>query len=455
MNKKIIPCAVTDEYVKGAGVVVGAAGSHNDVALLLTFNERWDGLAKRITWRDALGENTVLTLLTADMLSDSGYIVPIPAEPKAYAGQMTMTLKGVEVDADGNESAAVVSAIACFKVLPSAYDADAEEAEAVGADAAAQLQAEFDGMYEKISNLSATAEEGDEASVEVADDGTSISMRFVLPKGEKGDKGDPYVLTDTDKAEIAKEVSEVSVPKSEKNNVVYARYDNKDTTIPFSSGSADPYSMVRRDSRGCIISAAPELDNECATKGYVDGLIGDIDVKRTVWVDFDGSCTIEETGWTGTFGELLIKADYGEYATYRSPFALNDLYDFYFVKKLEDVILYFTPLSTKIEQEYRIDYDATATVTLYNDDVKIIYTSDVEENAYINNYEYRTWSVSVDKNPQNLASTTEFGCVKIGGYIAVTDGVISVDKTALLGDVETALDNIIALQEAYIGGEDA
>ena len=42
MSRRIIQCQVTDEYVRGAGVVVGAAGSHNDVALRLVFGPMWE-----------------------------------------------------------------------------------------------------------------------------------------------------------------------------------------------------------------------------------------------------------------------------------------------------------------------------------------------------------------------------------------------------------------------------
>ena len=37
---RTIPITVNDEYIKGAGAVVGAAGSHSDVILDITFGTR-------------------------------------------------------------------------------------------------------------------------------------------------------------------------------------------------------------------------------------------------------------------------------------------------------------------------------------------------------------------------------------------------------------------------------
>lgn len=101
MNTKIIECFVHDEIVKGGGVSVGAKGSGNDVLLKLVFNEFWDDLAKSITWYDAYGDVATLTMLNVDLLeagTENTYLVPIPHEAKAKEGDLTMTIKGAEVD---------------------------------------------------------------------------------------------------------------------------------------------------------------------------------------------------------------------------------------------------------------------------------------------------------------------------------------------------------------------
>lgn len=152
--QKIISCRVTDEYVQGTGAVVGAAGSHDDAALELSFSEIWNGTTKRIVWFDALGQNPTLTILTPQLLvpgEEEVYRVPIPAEAKAVAGNLMMSIRGVVVGDDGYEDKAVVSATAEFVVLESVWDNDASESEEITPSQAEQLQAELDSIKTDIS----------------------------------------------------------------------------------------------------------------------------------------------------------------------------------------------------------------------------------------------------------------------------------------------------------------
>lgn len=152
MSRRIIPCQVTDEYVRGSGVVVGAAGSHNDVALRLVFGPMWAGTARSIVWKDALGGNPTVTILGTDLLETGEaevYIVPIPAEPKAYAGDMTMTIKGAVVDGD-TETSATLTARAFFTVMESDWDEDAAESGDVNPTQAEQLQAQIEEIKDSI-----------------------------------------------------------------------------------------------------------------------------------------------------------------------------------------------------------------------------------------------------------------------------------------------------------------
>ena len=161
MYRRVIQCQITNEYVKGAGVPVGAAGSHHDVALELSFSPMWAGSARTITWYDALMQNPTLTLLTVDLLKEGEtevYIVPIPAEPKAEPGEMTMTIKGVFVE-DGVETSATLSTSCKFTVLPSDYDEDAAEEQDVTPTLAEQLQAEVEEIKDTIWDARAAATE--------------------------------------------------------------------------------------------------------------------------------------------------------------------------------------------------------------------------------------------------------------------------------------------------------
>ena len=153
MYRRVIPLQVADEYVQGDGVPVGAAGSHDDVALRLAFGPMWAGTARSIVWYDANGENPTITALTTDMLAEGEseiYLVPIPAEPKAMAGEMTMTVKGVTVSGS-KETTATLTAAARFRVLESSWDPDAEESADITPTQAQQFQAEIEGIKSGIA----------------------------------------------------------------------------------------------------------------------------------------------------------------------------------------------------------------------------------------------------------------------------------------------------------------
>lgn len=153
MAKRIIPLTVENEYVQGAGVEIGASGSHDDVILRITFGDAWDGLTKSIIWKDSYGENPKTTLLTVDMLvtgTTDVYDVLVPAAPKAYPGDMYMIFKGVTVSGTLEETA-TLTAFATFRVLKSMYAIG--QSEDVDATVAEQLQAQIDDVIEDVANL--------------------------------------------------------------------------------------------------------------------------------------------------------------------------------------------------------------------------------------------------------------------------------------------------------------
>lgn len=85
-----IPIQVTDEYVRGAGVAVGAAGSHDDVALRISFSPMWTGTARSIVWLDAAGENPTTTQLGTGLLAEGEtevYLCPFRRRPRRCRGR--------------------------------------------------------------------------------------------------------------------------------------------------------------------------------------------------------------------------------------------------------------------------------------------------------------------------------------------------------------------------------
>ena len=121
---RYIDCEVNDEYVCGSGVVIGAEGSHNDVALKLTFGDMWIGLNIYATFTDAQGSGSDVVMLMPSMLEDGKamtYIVPIPADAKRYAGKSMLTLSGYSIVNGTQVDKATNTVTAQFRVLKSDY----------------------------------------------------------------------------------------------------------------------------------------------------------------------------------------------------------------------------------------------------------------------------------------------------------------------------------------------
>ena len=167
-NKRIIEIEVNDEYIVGSGVVIGAAGSHNDVVMKVRFNSSWAGLNIIATFRDALGENPISVVLTAvstlvEDESDGDHCVhkfSVPLKAKAYEGKISLSFTGYTVAAvaseDGEgveyqETQAITSGTAYFNVLKS----DAVLADDIfkTADAGQQLHADVETLGDMYGNL--------------------------------------------------------------------------------------------------------------------------------------------------------------------------------------------------------------------------------------------------------------------------------------------------------------
>lgn len=132
-KKRIIEISVNDEYIVGSGVVIGAAGSHNDVVIRARFNESWVGLSILATFRDARGENptaVVLTSATTLKESETDYEVhefSVPLNVKKYEGKVTLAFLGYSLVAElgendepiYKEAAVISSGTAYFNVLQS------------------------------------------------------------------------------------------------------------------------------------------------------------------------------------------------------------------------------------------------------------------------------------------------------------------------------------------------
>lgn len=221
MAKRIIELTVDREYVSGSGVVIGAAGSHDDVTLQIEFGDLWIGYNIYATFRDALGEHPTITLLTSSMLApgkDMTYLVDVPAAAKLCAGRSMLTLSGYSLSEDGSEEdSATNTATAYFRVLQSDF-ALADDG-SVEATLAQQLQNELreheetvqsqiEGHRTEVGEAVRQTEANSSEAIAISNEAINIarSLRAEADagafKGDKGDKGDKYTLTEEDKDEL-------------------------------------------------------------------------------------------------------------------------------------------------------------------------------------------------------------------------------------------------------------
>lgn len=96
---RIIEVKVGGNYLSKDCKTAGVKGEANVTNLRITFDEGWDGYAKKVTFWDARGLNPVrISLLPHSAENDRVYLVPIPAEPMAEAGMMTFVIDGTTDD---------------------------------------------------------------------------------------------------------------------------------------------------------------------------------------------------------------------------------------------------------------------------------------------------------------------------------------------------------------------
>lgn len=151
-----IRAEVSQSFVKLSSDRAGVRGESNAARVKLSFDESWDGLAKKVTWWDARGLGAVEVLLTADLLEDITastrvYITTVPPEATRYAGRCTMVIDGCqgETRARSLSVGLEVSDAPIFNDPFIENDPTPSRAE--------QLQGEIDTLLEDISDQAADA----------------------------------------------------------------------------------------------------------------------------------------------------------------------------------------------------------------------------------------------------------------------------------------------------------
>ena len=156
MNR-IISLSVEDMYIKYTGEAFGATGSHNAVTLRMTFGPAWEGTAKTAYFTDALGNTSVALVLGLNTLVDGAYEVDVPSEALKYAGEATVTIKGVLTSGD-TTTKAITTAAGHFRVLDSELPDSAGNAGTITPSDKDQLQAEIAGLENLFTTAKAAAE---------------------------------------------------------------------------------------------------------------------------------------------------------------------------------------------------------------------------------------------------------------------------------------------------------
>lgn len=170
MEQNIVKLQISNEYIQGSGVSVGAVGSHDDVLLEMDFRPSavWAGTTRRAIFANALGENRTVIVLTTNLLEEGQgeiYLVPVPQQAKDVAGECFLTVEGFVTDGSGKEIVRCVTEEARFRVLPSKlYTNDNTP---VTPSQAEQLQAEIDIIKTTIVNAG-ISERNAKASEEAA-----------------------------------------------------------------------------------------------------------------------------------------------------------------------------------------------------------------------------------------------------------------------------------------------
>lgn len=172
MNRKI-SLSIEDIYIKYAGEAFGATGSHNALTLRMIFGSAWDGTAKTAYFTDALGSASVSIVLGLDKLVGGAYEVDVPSEALKYAGEATVTIKGVLTSGD-TTTKAITTAAGHFRVLDSELPDSAGNAGTITPSDKEQLQAEIAGL-ENLFTTTKTAAEAAAANAKVSETAAKAS----------------------------------------------------------------------------------------------------------------------------------------------------------------------------------------------------------------------------------------------------------------------------------------
>lgn len=164
---RIIEITVKGSYIKKDTKNGGVLGEGNSKYMRIIFDEGWTGLAKKVTFWNAKGQNPVVRTLTADKLTDIlvselDYTIPIPSEPLEFEGEFTYVIDGYE------EGKRIRSLADTLEVNYAPMEENAGEPVDPTPTQAEQLQSQIDTLLSDISEQAVIANNAKETAIEHA-----------------------------------------------------------------------------------------------------------------------------------------------------------------------------------------------------------------------------------------------------------------------------------------------
>lgn len=146
----------------------GVQGEGNVTAVLVSFDESWDGFTKTMTWWNALGEDPVERTLTADLLVDAArdtrtYKTTVPKEPLVEPGVCTLVIDGYTDGVRGR------TASVKLEVAEAPVTEDAGEPADPTPTQAEQLQVQIESIMGDIQKAALGAEAAERAEASAAE----------------------------------------------------------------------------------------------------------------------------------------------------------------------------------------------------------------------------------------------------------------------------------------------
>lgn len=200
---RIIEVKVGGNYIRKDKKTAGVRGEYEVAILRIEFDESWDEYRKSITFWDARGLQPVFMELAETRLenhaqSERVFLVPIPKEPMAVAGDMTFVIDGI---AEGKKQRSMSDKL---EVKDAPMSGDAEPPVEPTPNDVEQMRLELgkinNGILaaltarDQIMNMQVdaeTLETGEPAYVNSSwnEYHDAVALHFGLPKGDTGDSG--------------------------------------------------------------------------------------------------------------------------------------------------------------------------------------------------------------------------------------------------------------------------